>query len=117
MNIHRLIMLCLMAQAATQTCFAGTVEQFGTTQIYGKVDSQGIPIFTDIPMAEDVPPPNIDAPLTQGKRRPRSPDQEALPHHDGADISLPRFAELPPARFADSTPPSLRDGGAPPEDH
>ena len=118
MSTSRLALACLLLATAVPTARAGTVEKFGATHIYGSVDSQGIPLFTDIPPAEDRPTTNNETPARPSKARAKP-----LPGNDAGVVASPRSDAAPhfgaphPDQFAEATPPGMRDGGIPPDDH
>ena len=117
MNSSRLFIAGLLLTAATQSCLAVTVEQFGTTRIYSSVDSDGVAFFTDIAPPEEAPP-KIEPLAARGK-----PRQLAVSRDESVTRSVESTApearpDEPPANpLAEATKPENADGGKPPDDH
>jgi hypothetical protein len=113
--------LAILLQCATQTCLAGTVQQFGSARLYVSVDDDGVTLFSNIqPLNDDT----VAAP--EAARRQSSTRRAAAPQ--SVDGATPQFVAAgeggEPASDAGADtnslqviPPELRDGGVPPDDH
>ena len=125
MSASRLACVGLLLQWAMQTCLAGAVQQFGAAPVYSMVDSDGVTLFTNIPPAGAVLAPGLEPAANQGRTRSAPPPANGPASHvtaHAATLPAPAQNGLPAGSGADETaldetPPQMRDGGPPPDDH
>ena len=94
------------------------VDEFGTGRIYSTVNSDGIPVFTDIEPEEMRAASSVSSP---------SNAQIVLPRAKVVNVNVTAVRrtanpgnaakESPPPLPPEGIPPEFQDGGPPPDDH